>query len=151
MGGRVEFTHWEAIMPDVVKKVMYCNTIVNNRAAEGAIVLAELKRVGVNLTAFSGFPTRGGKAQLDFVTEDIAAVRRVFKKNGWTLSKPKKGFLIYGIDGVGAAFHHIKKLAARKISITAADAVYAGQGRFGMILWVKPKDYRRAASVLKAK
>ena len=138
-------------MPDVVKKVTYCNTVVANRAAAGARVLAELKRMGVNLTAFSGFPTRGGKAQLDFVTEDIAAVRRVFKRNGWELSKPKKGFLIYGGDGVGAAFRHIKKLGAEKISITAADAVYAGENRFGMILWVKPKDYRRAARILKAK
>ena len=138
-------------MPDVVKKVSYCNTVVSNRAAEGAKVLAELKKVGVSLTAFSGFPTKGGKAQLDFVTEDIAHVRRVFKEKGWHLSKPKKGFLIHGVDGVGAAFRHIKKLAEEKISITAADAVYAGEGRFGMILWVKPEDYARAAKVLKAK
>jgi hypothetical protein len=138
-------------MPDVVKKVTYCNTVVTNRAAQGAKVLAELKRVGVNLTAFSGFPMGDGRAQLDFVTENIAAVRRVFKKNGWTLSKPKKGFLIYGVDGVGAAFNHIEKLGKEKISITAADAVYAGQGRFGMILWVKPEDYRRAARILKAR
>jgi hypothetical protein len=129
-------------MPDVVKKVTYCNTVVTNRAAQGAKVLAELKRVGVNLTAFSGFPMGDGRAQLDFVTENIAAVRRVFKKNGWTLSKP---------NGVGAAFNHIEKLGKEKISITAADAVYAGQGRFGMILWVKPEDYRRAARILKAR
>lgn len=138
-------------MPDVVKKVTYCHTIVANRAAVGAKVLAELKRMGVNLTAFSGFPAPGGKAQLDFVTEDIAAVRRVFKRKGWTLSRPKKGFLIYGVDGVGAAFRHIKKLGAEKISITAADAVCAGQGRFGMILWVRSDDYARAARILKAK
>lgn len=138
-------------MADQVRKVTYCNTIVTNRAAQGAKVLAELKRMGVNLTAFSGFPRKSGKAQLDFVTEDIAAVRRVFKANGWTLSKPKKGFLIYGEDGVGAAFRHIQKLADLKINITAADAVYAGKGRFGMILWVKPKDYRRSARILKAK
>lgn len=138
-------------MPDVVKKVTYCNTIVANRAAAGAKVLAELQRMGVNLTAFSGFPAPGGKAQLDFVAEDIAAVRRVFKRNGWALSRPKKGFLIYGSDGAGAAFRHIKKLGAEKISITAADAVYAGRGRFGMILWVRPDDYRRAARILKAK
>jgi hypothetical protein len=75
----------------------------------------------------------------------------VFKQQGWELSKPKRGFLIYGADGVGAAFHHIEKLGKYKINITAADAVYAGKGRFGMILWVKPKDYRRAARILKAK
>ncbi|UCG53213.1 MAG: hypothetical protein JSW58_06565 [Candidatus Latescibacterota bacterium] len=138
-------------MADQVRKVTYCNTTVANRAAQGVKVLAELKKVGVNLTAFSGFPTRGGKAQLDFVTEDIAAVRKVFKENGWRLSKSKKGFLIHGKDGVGVAFKHIKKLADQKINITAADAVYAGKGRFGMILWVKPKDYRRAARALNAK
>ena len=138
-------------MADQARKVTYCNTIVSNRAAQGVKVLAELKGMGVNLTAFSGFPKKGGKAQLDFVTEDIAAVRRVFKANGWTLSKPKKGFLIYGADGVGAAFRHIQKLSDMKINITAADAVYAGKGRFGMILWVKPKDYRRAARILNAK
>ncbi len=138
-------------MADQVRKVTYCNTVVSNRASQGAKVLAELKKVGVNLTAFSGFPTRGGKAQLDFVTEDVNSVRRVFKDNGWPLSKTKKGFLIHGKDGVGAAFRHIQKLADQKINITAADAVYAGKGRFGMILWVKPKDYRRAARVLRAK
>jgi hypothetical protein len=138
-------------MADQVRKVTYCNTVVTNRAAQGAKILAELKRVGVNLTAFSGFPTGGGKSQLDFVTEDINAVRRVFKEKGWRLSKSKKGFLIHGKDGVGSAFRHIQKLADQKINITAADAVYAGKGRFGMILWVKPKDYRRAARVLNAK
>jgi hypothetical protein len=138
-------------MADQVRKVTYCSTVVTNRAAQGARVLAELKRMGVNLTAFSGFPTGDGKAQLDFVTEDMPSVRRVFKQNEWPLSKTKKGFLIHGKDGVGAAFRHIQKLADQKINITAADAVYAGKGRFGMILWVKPKDYRRAARVLKAK
>jgi len=137
-------------MADQVRRVTYCNTVVTNRAAQGAKILSELKRMGVNLTAFSGFPTSGGKAQLDFVTEDITTVRRVFKENGWRLSKSKKGFLIHGKDGVGSAFRHIKKLAEQKINITAADAVYAGKGRFGMILWVKPKDYRRAARILNA-
>ena len=32
-----------------------------------------------------------------------------------------------------------------------ADAVCAGRGRFGMLLWVKGKDYVRAAKALKAK
>jgi len=29
--------------------------------------------------------------------------------------------------------------------------VAAGKGRYGMILWVNPKSYARAAKVLKAK
>jgi hypothetical protein len=35
--------------------------------------------------------------------------------------------------------------------VVAADAVTAGKGRWGMILWVSPKNYARAARTLKAK
>jgi hypothetical protein len=137
-------------MADRVRKVNYCYVTVSNRAGQGAKVLGQLKDAGVNLLAYSGFPVKGGKAQLDFVPENMAALRRVAKKNGWRLSKPKKGFLITGKDEQGAAHRHIDRLAGARISITAADAVVAGKGRYGMILWVKPKDYNRAARVLRA-
>jgi hypothetical protein len=114
-------------------------------------MLAELKNEDVSLLAFSGFPTGGGKAQLDFVTDDMPALRRVARKNGWRLSKPKKGFLVQGSDSAGAVLRHVNKLAERKINVTAADAVCAGKGRYGMIMWVKPRDYMRAARALKAK
>ena len=32
--------------------------------------------------------------------------------------------------------------------VTAADAVCAGAGRYGAILWVKPRDVKKAAAVL---
>ena len=138
-------------MADSVRKVTYCNTTVNSRAGQGARVLAELKEEGVNLAAFSGFPTKGGKAQLDFVTENMSGIRRVARRNGWRLSKTKKGFLITGTDQVGAVARHVQKLAEQRINITAADAVSAGKKRYGMILWVKPKDYARAARTLRAR
>ena len=63
----------------------------------------------------------------------------------------KKGFLIQGKDQIGAVHRHVKKLADSRINITAADAVSAGKGRYGMLLWVKKRDYARAARLLKAK
>jgi hypothetical protein len=135
-----------------VRKVDYCYTTVKaGRAGEAASALAALRKAGVNLLAFSGFPTRGGKAQLDFVTDDLAGVRRVAKKQGWKLSAAKKAFLVRGGDAVGAAHSQLKKLARAGINVTAADAVTAGRGRYGMILWVKPKDHARAARALKAR
>lgn len=134
-----------------VRKVNYCYMMVPSRAGHGAKVLAELKRTGINLLAFSGFPAKGGQAQLDFVTDSIGSLRRVAKKNGWRLSKTKKGFLAQGDDAVGVAHRHIQRLADRKINIVAADAVAAGRGRYGMILWVRPKDYARAAKALGVK
>lgn len=138
-------------MADRVKKINYCYLTVPNRAGQGARVLGALREAGVNLFAYSGFPGKGAKAQLDIVPENMAEVRRVARKNGWRLSKVKKGFLIQGNDQVGAAHRHIARLGAKKINITAADAVAAGKRRYGMILWVKPKDYNRAARALGAK
>lgn len=137
-------------MADRVKKVNYCYVKVPNRAGQGAKILSELREAGVGLVAYSGFPVKGG-SQLDLVPENMSALRRVARKNKWKLSKVKKGFLISGRDDLGAVHRHIDRLAANKINITAADAVSAGQKRYGMILWVRPKDYARASRVLKAK
>jgi hypothetical protein len=138
-------------MADRVKKVNYCYVKVPNRAGQGAAVLGQLRDAGVNLLAYSGFPGSGGRAQLDFVPQDMAALKRVASKNGWRLSAVKKAFLISGDDRTGAVHRHLAKLAAARINVVAADAASAGQGRYGMILWVRPKDYARAARVLGAK
>ena len=138
-------------MADRVRKVNYCYVTVPGRAGHGAKVLAGLKDAGVNLRAFSGFPAKGGKAQLDLIAQDLAAVRRVARKEGWRVSATKKGFLIQGSDKVGAVHRHLQKLADKRINVTASDAVAAGKGRYGMLLWVKPKDFGRAAKTLNAK
>ena len=132
-------------------KIHYCYVTVPNRAGQGADVLGALKDAKVNLLAYSGFPTRGGKAQLDLIAQNLGAIRKIGKENGWRLSKSKKGFLIQGTDRIGAVQQQIQKLADKRINVTAADAVCAAKGRYGMILWVKTKDYGRAARALKAK
>jgi hypothetical protein len=134
-----------------VRKVHYCYVTVPNRPGQGANVLGVLKDAKVNLTAYAGFPTSGGKAQLDLVATSITPIRRIASRNGWRLSKPKKGFLIQGADRPGAVHRHVQRLAQQRINVTAADAVAAGKGRYGMLLWVKNKDYGRAARALKAK
>jgi hypothetical protein len=134
-----------------VRRVNYCYVTVPNRAGQGAKVLGELKDAKVNLLGYSGFPTKGGKAQLDLVAKSMGAIRRVARKNGWRLSQVKKGPLVQGTDRLGAVHRHIQKLADENISVTAASAVDAGQGRYGMLLWVKGSDYGRAARVLRAR
>jgi hypothetical protein len=133
------------------RKVSYVDFKVRRRAGEGAKVLGALRDAGVNLQAFTGFPDAGGKAQVDLVTDDLAGVRRVARKEGWRIGPAKKAFLIQGNDAVGAVHREFRKLADARITVTAADAVIAGKGRYGMILWVKPKDYARAARVLGAR
>jgi hypothetical protein len=129
----------------------YCYVTAAKRAGTGAAILQALKDAGISLLAFSGFPAKGGKAQIDLIADALGPIQKVAKKKGWKLSKPKKGFLIQGTDEVGAIEQPISALAAKSINITAADAVSSGEGRYGMILWVKTKDYNRAAKALAAK
>ncbi len=134
-----------------VRKVNYCKMTVSSRAGQAEGMLRTIKESGIDMLAFSGFPIKAGKSQLDFILVDSAALQRLAKKSGWRLSKTKKAFLMQGSDEIGAIHKIVKKLADEKINVTAADAVAAGVGRYGMILWVKPKVYNRAARVLKAK
>lgn len=134
-----------------VRKVKYVDLKVPSRSGQGAQILGALRDAGVDLLAFTGFPDKGGKSQVDLVTEDMAGVRRVARQEGWRLSRVKRAFLVQGVDEVGAVHRHVKRLADAGINVTAADAVSAGRGRFGMILWVKPKDYARATKALRAR
>jgi hypothetical protein len=137
-------------MADSVRKVQYAYVMVPNRPGQGARMLLELKNAGVDLVAYSGFPGKKG-SQIDLVTPDLTGLKRVARQNGWKLSKTKKGFLVQGADRIGAVHRHLAKLAQKKINVVAGNAVAAGKGRYGMVLWVKPKDYAKAARALGAR
>lgn len=133
------------------RKVNYCYITAANRAGTASNILDQIKSAGINLLAISGFPIGGGKSQVDLVADNLGGIKKLAKQNNWRLSKPKKGFLIQGNDETGAVTKPISRLANARINIVATDAVAAGKGRYGMILWVKPKDYRRAARALNAR
>lgn len=134
-----------------IRKVDYVYIKAPNRTGQAAHVLTALRDANVNLLAFSGFPQGLRKAQLDLVTDDLAGVKRVARREGWRLSRTKRAFLVQGRDEVGAALAPLAKIAAQKINSIAADAVTAGMGRYGMIFWVAPRHYARAAKALGAR
>jgi hypothetical protein len=137
-------------MADRLRKVDYFYVMVPNTAGQGAKVLSGLAAAGVNLLAFSGFPS-GGKGQLDLVPENSTKFRRAAKKMKLKISARKTGFLLQGTDRVGAMAKTLKTLAAAKINVTAMDAVTSGDGRFAAIFWVKPKKVAKAARLLRAR
>jgi len=135
---------------DKVRRVEYYYVPVPDRPGEGLKVLSTLKNAGVLLLAIHAFPTGGGRAQLDLVPEDAKKFTQAAQGAGFTLTGPKRAFLITGDDRVGATAEHGKKLADAKINITAVTALGAGSGRYGMIVWVAPADYEKAAAALGA-
>ena len=137
-------------MSEIVRKVDYFTTRVPNRAGQAAKILAGLAAAGVDLVAFTGFPSGRG-SQLDLVPVDSAKLRRAAKKLGVALSKRKSGFVVQGDDRVGALSRVANALAVARINITAIDAVTAGKGRYGAIFWVKPAAVAKAAKLLRAR
>ena len=134
-------------MAETIRRVDYFYILTPDKPGEGARALATLREAGINLLALTGFP-KGRGSQLDFVPADPAAFVQAAKKARWKLSPRKTAFLIEGEDRVGALADIAARLAAAKINVTATDAICAGAGRYGAIIWVKPRDVKRAAQAL---
>ncbi len=134
-------------MADTIQRVKYFYTEVPDKPGEGARVLGVLKEEGINLLAFSGFP-KGRRAQIDFIPADQAAFKAAAKKAKIKVVGPKACFLIQGDDRVGVVSEITTKLSGARINVTALYAIAAGAGRYGAILWVKPRDVNKTAKVL---
>jgi hypothetical protein len=132
-----------------IKKISYFGMDVADKPGEAAKVLMALSQAGVNLLAFSGFP-RGRRAQLDFIPEDAVLFRRALSQAKLKVRAKKTVFLVQGDDRPGAVAEVLQKLADAKINVTAVDAVSAGGGRYGAILWVKAQNVNKAAKALQA-
>ncbi len=132
---------------DTIRTVQYFKMGSPDKPGESARTLGVLRDAGVNLLAFSGFP-RGRRAQLDFVPADPAAFKAAAKQAKLKVKGPKMCFLAEGDDRPGAGADLTARLASAKINITALQAVAAGAGRYGAILWVKPRDVKKAAKAL---
>lgn len=136
-------------MADTVRRVEYCYVTVPDKPGEGRRVLKALKENGVNLLAYLGFPSGNGQSQIDLVPENVDSLKRAAEKAGLKLSERKRAFLVQGKDQVGAVADTLSKLADANINVTAAAASCAGEN-YGMILWVAPGDYDKAARALGA-
>lgn len=137
-------------MADTVRRVDYYYAVLPDKPGEAARLLTAFHQAGINLIGFSGFPHGARRSQLDFIPEDPAAFTKAAKQAGLKLSKKKTGFHLQGDERPGVVAEVAAKLAGAGINVTALDAVCAGAGRYGALLWVKAPDLRRAARLLGA-
>lgn len=136
-------------MADTIHLAQYFKMKAADKPGQAARALGSLRDAGLNLLAFSGFP-RGRQAQLDFVVSDAAAFKAAAKQAKLKVLGPKACFLIEGDDRRGAGAALTGKLASAKINVTALQAIVAGAGRYAAILFVKPRDVKKAARALGA-
>jgi hypothetical protein len=118
-----------------------------DRPGTGASALGVFRRARVALEAVHAFP-EGRGCQLDLVPTRRAAFLRAARAGKLRTSGRKRALLIEGDDRTGVLAGVLDEIAAAGVNLTAVTGVRAGKGRFGAILWVKPRDLRRAAKAL---
>ena len=137
-------------MSDTVRKVEYFSIQVPDAPAKAFGVLSLLVSSGINLLGCSGVQ-RGKRAQIEVIPEDTRRFKNAVKKAGLKFTPEKSGFLIQGKDRRGALADHLSKLGAKGINVTGIDALSAGEGRWGAIIWVDEDAVRSASRVLGVK
>ena len=136
-------------MKETVVKVDHYSAAIANKAGEGARILGALKDSGVNLIALWAYPSKAGKAQLEMIPENGAALVKTAKKAGLAIGKKQIAFFVNGQDRPGVVADSLGKLAAAKINVGAVQAVCGGGGRYGAIIFIPQKDVRKAAKALR--
>lgn len=134
-------------MADLIRTAQYFKMQIADKPGELAGILAPLRDAGVNLMAVHAFP-RNRRTQVDVVPEDPTAFKNVAKVHKLKMQGPKMCLLVDGDDRPGALADLTDRLGSAKINMTAVTGLTAGQGRFGVVLWVKPRDVKKAAKVL---
>ena len=133
-------------MADMIRTTQYYKVQIADKPGTLTSMLAPLHEAGVNLLAVHAFP-RSRRTQVDVVPEDPSEFKKVAKANKLKVQGPKTCLLVDGDDRPGALADLTDRLGSAKINMTAVTGLTAGQGRFGAILWVNPRDMKKATKV----
>ncbi len=133
-------------MADLIRTAQYYKVEIADKPGTLTDILVPLSEAGVNLLAVHAFP-RSRRTQVDVVPKDVTAFKDAAKAHKLKIQGPKMCLLMEGDDRPGALGDLIDRLCLAKINMTAVTGLVAGQGRFGVILWVKPGDVNKAAKV----
>jgi len=137
-------------MAETIRQVEHYSASVANKVGEGARVLGALRAAGVNLIALWGYGRDTGKATLEFIPENGAAFVAAAKAAKLKLSKKQIAFHVEGEDRPGAVADLLAKLAAEKVNVGALQAVCAGAGRYGAVIFLPQAAVGKAAKALGA-
>jgi len=139
------------VMSEQIRVVQYQYILTDVNASRAADILNSMTHAGIDLLAVSVFPRGSGKIQVDLITSgDGSLLQAASEGAGWTLSGKRSGFHIQGEDRPNAIGEVLDRLAKAEIGVTWTQAIAAGAGRFGALLWVNAADVRKAAELLDA-
>lgn len=136
-------------MAHEIRRVAYFYVQVRDEPGEGYQLLTRLAQLGINLVAFTAVPTGPATTQLTLFPEDEARLAAEGKRAGLDLDGPHPALLVQGNDVVGALVELHQKLFDAGVNVFSSTAVASGAGRYGYLLYLRPRDMDRAASALR--
>ena len=131
-----------------VKRVQYYYATVRGEPDEAFEILAHLAGQGVNLLALNTMPLGPEATQLTLFPEDPPRLQDAARAAGLVLEGPHSAVLVLGDDQLGALAKVHTQLHRAGIQVYASNAVTSGSGTFGYVLYMRPQDSERAATVL---
>ena len=137
-------------MAEIIRKVDHYSASIADKVGAGAKVMGALRGAGINLIAHWGYPRGRGKSTMEFIPEDGPAFVAAAKGAKLKLSKKQTAFCVQGEDRPGAIADLLDRLAAAKVNVGALQAVSAGGGRYGAVVFLPQKSVEKAAKALGA-
>jgi hypothetical protein len=131
-----------------VRRVDYFNTTIRDQPGEGYKLLAQLAELGINMVAFTAVPIGPTMTQLTIFPDDTPMMATEGKRAGLTLDGPHPAILVQGDDKMGALVGVHEQLYSANVDVFSSTAVTDGHGRYGYVLYIRPRDYERAVGAL---
>ncbi len=131
-----------------IKKVEYFNVTVGDHAGEGAKLLSVFAGVGISLLAFKAVPLEPGRTRFTLFPNDGSKMAVGAKKAGLELDGPHPALLIQGDDESGALADIYEKLSQADIRVDESSGIADINGGYGVVLYLRQEDCKRAAAAL---
>jgi hypothetical protein len=135
-------------MAITVRSVEYFYCTVQDRPGQAAELLAILSEYDVELVAFSIMPTGPTHTQLMLFPQQPTQLAAIATRARLELVGPQHALFVCGDNSLGALLEVHKTLADEGINVYASNGVTDGGNRFGYVLYVRPEDFKRAATVV---
>ncbi|NNG17863.1 MAG: hypothetical protein HKM89_15415 [Gemmatimonadales bacterium] len=135
-------------MPTTIRRADYFYLTVTDRPGEAYQLLSTLAELGVSLFAFTAVPIGPNLTQLALFPADPLKMQDAATKAGLSFDGPHHALLVQGDDELGALAGVHARLYEAGVNVYASSGVADGKGSYGYVVYVRPEEYERAASVL---
>jgi len=135
-------------MSHTIRRVEYFYVTVRDEPGQAYELLSQLRRLGVNLLAFTAVPLGPDATQLTLFPEDAHKLREAAIAARLEYNGPHRALLIQGDDELGALERIHARLAGANVNVYASSGVADGRGHFGYVIYVRPEEHERAVRAL---